>query len=308
MRVHISIALWLSLAVAAVSAPTPQARAYIEARRGHAICELPPRQARAALGYNGAVVEWAGVLADDPAEADASWTILRTHGGETFRARVAGAGRWRSGKPVYLIARVIERDGAIDHLNVLALGASSDITRALQESMRTASARAPAGAIGGVRGASISVSGAARWIVTFNRGMDSGTAMVLARSVLTSCQAYGVDARLALSLFAAESAFRTGAVSSAGAQGLGQLMPGTAAQYGVRNPFDPFENADASIRHLGDLLRRWRASPQAVQWALAAYNAGAGAVEQYGGIPPYAETVQYVKTILGYYAELLRVP
>lgn len=354
MRSIFALATGLVLMAAALSpawsAPTPQARAYIEARRGHAISTLTPAEAHADGGHDGAVVEWAGVLEDEPAtpappatvptpDAAASgsavsspgaplsgsaspppatrpkrplpkvaWKRLRTRGGATFRVRVAGAGTWKPGKPVYLIARVVERDGVVEHLNVLALGTSADITAALQESMRKAASRVPVGPAGGYTGVGLSLNGAMRWILSFNGGMDASTAQTLARSVLQSCQAYGVDPRLALSLFAAESAFRTGAVSSAGAQGLGQLMPGTAARYGVRDPFNPFENADASIRHLGDLLRRWRATPKTVELALAAYNAGAGAVEQYGGIPPYAETVQYVKTILDYYAELSRYP
>ena len=207
---------------------------------------------------------------------------------------------------MYLIARVVERDGRIDHLNVLALASSAEITEALQEQMRRAEAKAPSSyaAFGG-RG--LTLSGAVQWIQSFNRGLDTASCQALARMVLRSCAIYGVDPRLALSLFAAESAFRTGAISSAGAQGLGQLMPGTAAMYGVRDPFNAFENADASIRHMADLIRRWR-GPQAVALALASYNAGVGAVEQYRGIPPYAETVQYVKTILGYYAALSRIP
>jgi hypothetical protein len=303
----------------ALAAPTAQARNYIEARRGHAISSLNPLVARRTAGHDGEVVEWAGTLEgamptppkaalEAGKEVAEPFVTLRTHSGDTFRVRVAGAGKWTPGKPVYVLARVVEQDGVLHHLNALAIAPTNDVTVAHEERMKKAMGSAPVAARGIAGAPGLSVRGAVQWILSFNRGMDYGTAQVLARSVLTSCAAYRVDARLALSLFAAESAFRHDAVSSAGAQGLGQLMPGTAAMLGVRNPFNPFENADASIRHLGDLLARWRGSRSQVEFALAAYNAGAGAVEQYGGIPPYAETIAYVKTILGYYSELTRYP
>jgi soluble lytic murein transglycosylase-like protein len=72
-----------------------------------------------------------------------------------------------------------------------------------------------------------------------------------------------------------------------------QLMPATAARYGVDDPFDPVQNLDAGLRHLRGLLRRYDRSR-----ALAAYNAGASAVDRYGGVPPYRETQAYVRRIL----------
>lgn len=106
---------------------------------------------------------------------------------------------------------------------------------------------------------------------------------------------YGVNEDIFLKLIGAESGGNVKAVSDAGAQGLGQLMPETARSLGVTDPFDPIQNLNASAKYLSQQLKRFGTYEK----ALAAYNAGPGAVERYGGIPPYAETQAYVKKILG---------
>jgi soluble lytic murein transglycosylase-like protein len=103
----------------------------------------------------------------------------------------------------------------------------------------------------------------------------------------------GVDARLVRAVIQVESGYRPDARSPKGAMGLMQLMPATARQYSVRNPYDPAANIEGGIKHLKSLLARF---PTAL--ALAAYNAGDAAVARFGGIPPYAETRNYVSRIL----------
>jgi soluble lytic murein transglycosylase-like protein len=105
---------------------------------------------------------------------------------------------------------------------------------------------------------------------------------------------YGLDPALLFSVIESESGFNPRAVSSAGAKGLMQLMDGTARGYGVVDPYSPQQNVDAGARFLRDLLKRYDGS---TSLALAAYNAGPGAVDRYGGVPPYQETQTYVARV-----------
>lgn len=103
----------------------------------------------------------------------------------------------------------------------------------------------------------------------------------------------GLDSRLAHAVVRAESNYDPLAVSTRGAMGLMQIMPPVAGAYAVRDPYDPEQNLEAGMRHLLELMQRF-----GMTGALAAYNAGAGAVRRWGGVPPYRETQYYVQRIL----------
>lgn len=110
---------------------------------------------------------------------------------------------------------------------------------------------------------------------------------------------HGVDANLVHAVVTAESGYNAAAVSRAGARGLMQLMPDTARRYGVQNIHDPVENINGGVRYLRDLIAMFQGN---IELAVAAYNAGENAVIRYGNrIPPYAETVNYVPKVLGFY-------
>ena len=106
-------------------------------------------------------------------------------------------------------------------------------------------------------------------------------------------EAHGVDPLLVRALIQVESNYKARAKSSKGAMGLMQLMPQTAREYKLRNPYDPKSNIEVGIKRLKSLIDRW-----GVEIALAAYNAGEGAVTRFNGVPPYRETQSYVSRIL----------
>jgi soluble lytic murein transglycosylase-like protein len=137
-----------------------------------------------------------------------------------------------------------------------------------------------------------------------NRRLTASEAERIGWSVVFFSRRFNVDPRLVAAVITIESGFNPRAVSRAGALGLGQLMPATARAVGVRDPFSIEENVYGTVRVLRGHLDRYGFDNVAL--ALAAYNAGSGAVRAHGGIPPYAETTWYVYNVLSLYLRLLR--
>ena len=115
-----------------------------------------------------------------------------------------------------------------------------------------------------------------------------------------TAEKYAVDPDLVFSVVAAESNFNPKAISRRNARGLMQLLPETARRLGVKDVFDPAQNIDAGTRHLRNLLKLYQGD---LALTLAAYNAGPGAVERFGNVPPYNETIAYVRAIRKTYAQ-----
>ena len=121
-------------------------------------------------------------------------------------------------------------------------------------------------------------------------------------TIQTYAEAYQVDPKLVKAIIAVESCFDRRAISTVGAQGLMQLMPTTAKQLRVQNSFNANDNIRGGTRYFSQMLSRFNDN---AELALAAYNAGPLAVEKYGGIPPYAETQNYVKKVMKSYTKYL---
>jgi soluble lytic murein transglycosylase-like protein len=124
---------------------------------------------------------------------------------------------------------------------------------------------------------------------------DSPSPRTIEQLVTDAARKYALPRSLVRAVAKAESAFDPAAISPKGARGLMQLMPGTARELGVRNAFDPAENIDAGARLLRQLLERYEGR---LAFALAAYNAGAGAVAKHKGVPPYGETRRYIQKVV----------
>jgi soluble lytic murein transglycosylase-like protein len=135
-------------------------------------------------------------------------------------------------------------------------------------------------------------------IVTANLSAAASTPADIDSAIEQAAARHNVDPNLVRAVVKVESNFNPNAVSRKGAMGLMQLMPSTARQLKVKNPFDPEQNVDAGVRHLKELLDSYGGD---VKLTLAAYNAGAGAVARSSGVPHYAETQNYVRRITNLY-------
>ncbi len=142
-----------------------------------------------------------------------------------------------------------------------------------------------------------------RYISIVN-GTTSGAADYIARCILNSCKQNDVDPLLLTSVIAQESKFRSDALSSSGAMGLGQLMPATARSLGVSNPWDIAQNVEGAAEYFAQMLKQFSGSDNPVAYAAAAYNAGPNAVRKYGGIPPFRETQDYVWQVSHNYSRI----
>lgn len=149
----------------------------------------------------------------------------------------------------------------------------------------------------------------ANYIQGRNKKLSAAQAQHIAETVLAFSVHYGVDARLILAIIIVESGINPNATSRSGAQGLGQLMPGTARGLGVSNSYDTEQNLYGTVRlirgHIDKYTKSTGDAYEGLVLALAAYNAGSGAVRRHGGVPPYRETQNYIRKVIATYKELI---
>ena len=190
---------------------------------------------------------------------------------------------------------------SVEQIGARIAAIQSQIAAVTGQATATASTDAPsfasqlAAAQSGATGAGGSVSTAATGTT-----LGGGTPSAYDAQITAAATKYGLDPALLKGLIRQESNFDPDAKSGAGATGLTQLMPGTAAGLGVTDATDPAQAIDGGAKYLKAQLDRFGGDASK---ALAAYNAGPGAVAKYGGVPPYAETQHYVTKVLGYAAE-----
>ncbi len=152
----------------------------------------------------------------------------------------------------------------------------------------------------------------AKFIRKQNRRLTEQDANLIARGIIGFSLKYGVDARLIMAMVMVESGFDPNSTSKTGARGLGQLMPGTAKWMGVSDSYDTVDNLYGTVKLIRGHLDKYQHqtggnSYESLVLALAAYNAGEGAVSKHRGVPPYRETQAYVRRVVGLYAQFAGV-
>jgi soluble lytic murein transglycosylase-like protein len=188
--------------------------------------------------------------------------------------------------------RVLQLRALIERTQAGALGLSATPATPASTPMSTSTSASPTAFASMLQAATATPSGAG------GAAQSSGYDPLIEQAALRN----GLDPAILHGLIQQESGFDPSSTSSAGAMGLTQLMPGTASSLGVANPLDPAESIEGGARYLKQMLNSFGGNTSD---ALAAYNAGPGAVTKYGGVPPYAETQSYVAKVLAY-AEAFR--
>ncbi|NOY68143.1 MAG: lytic transglycosylase domain-containing protein [Deltaproteobacteria bacterium] len=256
----------------------------------------------------GKKIKWAGRVASMENNGDNGSFILEI--GENLKVKVTGkVGRVSPGDRILLTGIIVEENGFFSHIRAIKIKVVRKKPAPQYTAKRTLSGGDPGFAfIPQSKPLELFREKTAKrlscWITTFPNGLSIEQNLSLARWIVRYSKKYKLDWRLAASMIAAESSFRIDAVSPVGAMGLGQLMPGTAKLLRVSNPFNPKQNIRGSLLYLSNLFHEWKGYEDRYPRALAGYNAGPYRVRQYDGIPPYRETVKYIRSVYRYYNEL----
>jgi soluble lytic murein transglycosylase-like protein len=203
-----------------------------------------------------------------------------------------------------MTASPILRSAALQKSLALAPVRRAPVTGNFAATLSRAASKPPAAAMRPTTPSEVSKSRASTAVDRVVASTGAIGSIPFQNEITAAAAKYGVDPALLAGLVKQESNFNPNARSGVGAKGLTQLMDSTARGLGVTNSFDPAQSLDGGAKFLGGLLRQFHGDQSL---ALAAYNAGPGAVQKYGGIPPYQETQRYVPQVLGYAAQFRRI-
>lgn len=322
----VAASLWL----AGFGAADPSFRAYLALRKANGIASPVGLQAlETVVGHR--VLEVEGKVTGSARTAAGPHLLLETEAGEVLFVGYDACPEWLDqGAPAArLLIRATRRkdDGKLD-LVLLGAARPADFEALELEALRQraeAEAARPrpkpvVRALSGLAGpigkpkrdwdlpASEATPYYASYVAKMNKRLSEAEAYRIAEGVVGFSIRYGVDARLILAMVQIESGFDPSARSSAGAMGLGQLMPGTAQGLGITDAYDTTDNLYGTVRTIRGHLERYAKQTQdgydALVLALAAYNAGSGAVRRHGGVPPYRQTQNYIPKVIALYRKL----
>ncbi len=326
LRAHIIIAVLIALLSQAVAADPVDTKRYVALRSKFASGISLATFSSSPASYAGKVFEIRGRLSGSFSAGDSASIIVATSEGKSFIIAAAKPPQDAPGVELATLSDV----SPSGELILRAWTYNAELRR-YEQSLRPAQAPKPAAEQEPAAAHAVqnkTSRGSKTYTVTreqmvqsyknaikqFNRKLSDTQADTIARSILGFSDKYQVDARLVCAVILAESNFRIGARSRAGAMGLGQLMPTTAAGLGVNNAYDPVDNIYGSTRYIKSVLDRMTGNKKwdDLTWhdlalGLAAYNAGPGAVKRHGGIPPYKETQNYVRKVTEIYKRLCGV-
>lgn len=252
-------------------------------------------------------------------EGEGTSILLEKTDGNTLCVNATQAPDWLSGNNIAV--RIIvkaTREKANEEIRATFIGAATESSvaqyeqRQVELAPKARSVRTMTGALKAAKKWSLPASEAtpiyASFIKRRNSRLSPNEATRIAQGVVGFSLKYGVDARLIMAMLMVESGFNPNATSRTGAMGLGQLMPGTAAGMGVTNAYDSIDNLYGTVKLIRGHLERYANQTHdeygSMVLALAAYNAGSGAVSRHRGVPPYRETQNYVQKVIGIYRSL----
>jgi len=313
------------LLATAVCAQAQTFEEYLKLRKANGVSRQADRAALEAF-VGTRVIEVGALVRGVVKSGDRKLLILERDGGEQLFVQCPNAPEWLVSNVSARLLMKVTRTGENSALEAELIGAATESQVAAWEAKNRPKPRAGSSASSRRGGRPPSVPGNLpglespgsldqRTVSTYssfirgqNRRLSQAQSDRIATGILGYSDHFGVDARLIMALVLCESGFNPGSRSSAGAMGLGQLMPGTARELGVSNAYDTEQNLYGTVKllrgHLDKYGARTEDSFESLVLSLAAYNAGPGAVSRHGGVPPYRETQNYVRKVVDTYRRL----